>query len=301
MIPSRAIGVLLATALSLPAWAAKQAKPEPIIASPADFGGYALSFPSEVDRAMAVFTERRAELTALTERFAADKNAIKDPRALALVPALVEAADESGKSYFYVEQARQVAGIDAFLDTEGNDVSRRIATANEHTAKESSCAVDLYSSTSGALRSGVGKQQMEQTRASNEAFLLIERYRGPLTRADVTALMKLADDVARASYLVNIALVEQKVRLRRLVAEADKVARTLQGVVEDEAAYQAIEGQTDGEKKSSMARAEAATTAAGKVDASVAVVADADRDLALDDAIATAHDEYESAIDSLGG
>jgi hypothetical protein len=290
--------VSLALSAATPAVAAKP-KPEPVIASAARFGGYAVAFPAAVETAMGELAARRGELTALLDRFPADREAIKDPAALAIVAELVAAADLSGRSWAYVEEARQVDGVSGFLDTEGNDVSRKIAAANEAVATESSCTLDLYGSTSGALKTGSGKQQLERTRASNEAFFLIERYRGPLTRGDVTALMKLADDVARASYLVHIERVEEKVRLRRLAGEVDDVKRAADDVIAAETAWQATEGQTEAEKKASQARIEAARASRDKVDASGAVLAAEDLDGALDAKISGALSSYQAAFDAL--
>lgn len=294
------VSASLLLALSRPAWAARPAKDDAVVvASSARLGGYAVAFPSEVGRWLTAFEAHKAELAEIIARLGADRDALMDPRALAIVPELIEAADSSGKSYAYVERARQAEGVSNFLDAEGGEVANRIAVANQATAKEASCEVNLSRSTATAVRSSVARQLDERIREVNEAIFLIERHRIPLTRADVQALSKLADDVARASYLANVRIADDAVLLRRLAAEAEMVKRTANGVVSAETTLQADTSRTDPEKAASAARMDAATRSSGEVDERVATVRDLDADPGLHVQVATARFEYTAALKAL--
>jgi regulator of protease activity HflC (stomatin/prohibitin superfamily) len=129
--------------------------------------------------------------------------------------------------------------------------------------------------------------------------LIIDRERGPLTKDDVATLEKLADDVARASFLVNVDLTDRELRVRRLALEADNVKETIDHAIKDEKAYAAEEGRTDADKKASDARLKADEKARDTLADAVKKVKKADKDGALDKLVTQLQGDYDAAMDAL--
>ena len=96
---------------------------------------------------------------------------------------------------------------------------------------------------------------------------------------------------------MHIQIVEDKVRITRLVTEADRVKRTADDAVEAERAFQAGKKVTEPEKKASQARVEEMTKSKASVDGAVkqaeAVLP------SIEDEIKKVQKEYDDALDAL--
>jgi hypothetical protein len=279
--------------------ACSQQKPEPQVASSADQASYAVDYPQDLDAATTNFAARQDDVKAATGRFDGYADQLKDPKSIPVAIEVVDAADASGKSWAYVERSRELEGVSGFFDAEGKDIAGRVAGAANYAGKEKSCDPSVGGAAAGAIKPAVGKSIEKRLRDRNEAFAVIERYKSSLPKADVAVLEKLADDVARASYLAHVELVEHKNRVRRMAGEASSVKKTLDGRIKFEQQWQAEAGRSDADKKASNERIEAANKAKAQVDASVQKANDADQKGAMDQAVKDAQKSYDDALASL--
>jgi hypothetical protein len=294
------LATLLGFVAAVSSVACQQPKQEPRVASSAGLEGYAVDFPAELDRTFTSFDGHQTEIHAILERLATYPDQIKAPEAQSVARDVVNAAEESGKSWSYVERAHELEGVDTFMDEEGKTIAGRIGGAADYEAKKKKeCDANVYSAASGALQPAVDKQIEKRIRSRNDAFLIIDKERGPLTKADVTILEKLADDVARVSFLVNVDLTDREIRLRRLVKDSDGVKDTIDRAIKDEKAYAAEEGRSDAEKKASDARMKADEKAKASLAETVDKVKKADKDAALDKKVAQVQGDYDAAMDAL--
>ena len=288
----------LVSSLAFAGAACSQPKPEPQVASASNQTSYAVAYPGELDHATAGIAAEQDELKAILGRLDGYLDALKDPKSIAVAQDVVATADESGRSYGYVERAHELEGVNGFFDAEGNDIGNRVAGSANYAAKQKSCDANVGGAAAGALKPAVGKSVEKRMRDRNEAHGIIERAKSSLPKPDVAVLEKLADDVARASYLANVAMVEHKNRIRRMADEGDSVKKTLDGEIKYEQSWQAEAGRSDADKKASNERIEALGKAKGQVDASVQKAVDIDQKGALDKQIKDAQGQYADAIDA---
>jgi hypothetical protein len=272
-------------------------KPEPEIASSSNHAHYARDFPDHLNALVKDFSDRRAEARKLSRDFGNVPGKLKDPNWTHVLE-IVDRADEDGKSWAFVERSRRVEGASAFFDAEKDEINKKLVGSVAYTAKKKGCDESVAGAAPPALKDVVEKQLEKELRDASEAQQLVDRYRGELGKENVGTLEKAADDISRASYLVHIQIVEDKVRIVRLVGEADQVKRTADDAVSAEKAYQTgYKKITDAEKKASEARIADLTKAKAGVDAAVkqgeGVISN------VDDEIKNAQKEYQDAFDAL--
>ncbi len=291
------LALVFVSSLVLGAAACAQQKPEPQVASSAGQADYALEFPGELDNTTGYLGGHQDELKTILGRLDADVDGVKDPKSYPVALQVIDEADASGQSQAYVDRTHELEGVSGFFDAEGNAISQRVAGAAIYEAKQKSCDANVGGAAAGAIKPAVAKSIEKRLRDRNQAFATIERAKTSLSRADVAALEKLADDVARASYLVNIALVDNVNRIRRMASEGAKVKKTLDADIADEKAWQAEPGRSDADKKASNDRIDAANKAKAQVDASVQKALDMDNPKgALDKVVKDAQTQYNDAI-----
>lgn len=268
-------------------------KPEPQIASSAPQGGYASGYSAEVMRVSSDFGAQRTEARRLEQGFSGYPADLKDPD-WKRVGEVIAAADDAGKSWAYVDRARETQGARTFFDATQDELVKKTAGAAQYVVKKKGCDADVQGTVAQALKDSYGKQLEDQLRAATEAEVLIARHRGALGKDNVPALEKQADQVSRASYLVHVALVEDKLRLRRLIAEADEVKKTGEAFIQAEHDAQNEKGATDADKKDSDARIEVMRKAMAGVDGAVEQAKSLDS--SLDQQIDEAQKEYADAL-----
>jgi hypothetical protein len=289
----------LAFALALGALPACSApKPEPEFASSANHGHYARDYPAELNAVTKDFSERRTEAGKIQGDFNGYPAKLKDPPSWGHVLEIVDRAGEDGRGYAYVERLRRVQAAAAFFDAEKDEINRKVSGAVSYVAKKKGCDEGIASAAAPALKEAVEKQLLLELHDDSEAQQLIERYRGELGKDNATALEKQADDVSRASYLVHIEIVEDKLRILRMVAEADQVRKTADDAIAAERAYQTSNKKlTDADKKASEVRIADMNKSKASVDAAVqqaqGVVP------SIEDEIKKAQKAYDDAIEAL--
>lgn len=292
----RSIFLLPVVTLALGSAMGCQPKREPEVASSAGEASYAIAYPAELSTVASGFDEHRREGTKLAAGFTGYPDQLKDANK-AQVLQVIERADEAGRSSSYVERAKQMEQVTSFFDAEKDEINKKVGGSAQYVAKQKGCDVDVYGTVAKSLKDSVDKQVEKRQRDRNEAQLIIERYRVSLGKPNAAALEKQADEISRASYLVNVELVERKNKLTAMIGESDRVKKTSDSFIERERAFQAEPGRTDPEKKASDERITAMNQSKSAVDAAVT---QAKTQLAdIDNKIKASQKEYADAIAAL--
>lgn len=286
-----------ALALSLAVAACSAPKPEPEFASSANHGHYAREFPEALGAVTKDFSDRRIEARKLMGELPSYPGKLKDP-SWAHVLEIVDRAGEDGRSHAYVARLRRVQGASAFFDAERDEINRKVAGSVSFVAKKKGCDESVAGAAPPALKDAVEKQLEKELHEASEAQQLVERYRGELGKENAAALEKQADEISRASYLVHIELVEDKLRILRMVSEADQIRRTADETIAAERAYQSGHKKiTDAERKASEARIAEMSKSKAAMDSAMkqaeAVVPN------LDEEIKKIQKEYADAMEAL--
>jgi hypothetical protein len=268
----------------------------PVLASSASHASYAVRYPDAVAATTKTIAADQSEEKQLSSGFAAHLDELKKPD-WDKVLAVVEKADESGKSAGYAEGYAEHNAARTFWNEEREQIGAKVSGNAQYAAKQGGCSVDVGGAAAYALKDSVDKQLEKRLRARNEAFLLLERHGASLGKENVAALEKLADEVARARYLVHVDMPEQREKLRAQLAERSNVATTLDRAIQEERALQSTPGRTDAEKKASEERVNAASKSRAEVERAAAA---GDETMKTVDArIEAATKEYEEALKAL--
>ncbi len=244
----------LVAALALSAAAGCAApKPEPEIASAASQESYAVGYPQALTEATTSFSQIQSEIRSELGQFPSYPGKLKDP-GWARVSDVLTRANQAGKSSAYVARMRRVEGAFEFFSTEKEEINRKVAGSAQFVVKKKGCDAEIGGTVAASLKDTVDKQLEKELRDANEAHHLIERYRIALGKENAAALEPQADAVSRASYLVHVQLVEDKLRVQRMLAEADEVQRTFDASLAAERSFQAEKRTTPAEKKASEDR-----------------------------------------------
>jgi hypothetical protein len=295
MIPSFLHACVLTLSLSSLA-ACSSSGARPVLASSASQPACAMKYPDDLAATTKGIADRRAEGTQLSAGFAARVDELKKPD-WDRVLAIVEKADEAGKSAGYADAQTEANSVRAFWNDERDAINAKVAGNANYAAKQGSCTADVGGAATFALKEAVDKQLEKRLRGRNDAYSIIDRYRVSLGKENAASLEKLADDVARASYVVHVDLLEQRERLRARVADKGAVAKTLDHFIEEERAFQAEAGRTDAEKKASEDRIAAA--AKSRADLDRAATAAEESMKTIDAQIDAAQKEYDDALKAL--
>jgi hypothetical protein len=281
----------------LPALAAcSQPKPEPEIVSSAPHGGYAKNYPADLSAAIKGWNDHRAEARKGMGEWNGYPGKLKDPN-WGHVLEVVERADEDGRSWQYVDRVRRLEGVQSFWDAEKDEINKKVVGSVSYTAKKKSCDVDVAGAAPPALKDAVEKQMEKELRDASEAQQLVERYRVELGKENAAALEKEADDLSKVSYLVHIVIVEDKLRISRMVTEADQIKHTADDTIAAERAFQAGKKVTDAEKKASEQRIADLNKSKAAVDSAVKQAENIVPN--LDDEVKKIQKEYDDAFEAL--
>lgn len=268
------------------------------VASSAEASHYALQYPEQLEAESALLAEDKAEVQRLNGELAGRASEIKGNDHGELLLEIVDKADEAGRGESFAEARAEARVVRAFINEERGPVSSRVSGAAQQKLSEAKCEnVEVSGVISYALKDGVDKQLDKRLRAHNEAQLLIERHKATFGQANVTVLQKLADDVALASYLVNVALPEDRSTLQRRVDEQRKVKSTLEDAVREEQEYYKDPARTEPEKRASEDRTVALTKSQSLVDPAVTHANEELKD--IDKLIETARADYDKALTAL--
>lgn len=282
---------------ALPALAAcSQPKPEPEIVSSAPHGGYARSYPADLSAAIKGWNEHRADARKGMTEWNGYPSKLKDP-SWPHVLEVMERADEDGRGWQYVDRVRRVEGVLAFWEAEKDEINKKVVGSVSYVAKKKSCDVEVAGAAPPALKDAVEKQLEKELRDASEGHQLIERYRGELGKENAATLEKQADDLSHVSYLVHIAIVEDKLRITRMVTEAEQIKRTADETIAAERAFQAGKKVTDAEKKASEQRIADMNKSKAAVDSAVQQAQNIVP--GLEDEVKKIQKEYDDAFEAL--
>lgn len=291
------ITLLLASLFAAGGACSQQQKPEPEIASSAGEFGYAARFPAALsaERARLDAYENRAKR--FIPKFANYPGELNEPD-WAHVLGVVERADQAGRSGSFVARVREVDSVEGFFDDEKEVIGRKVGGAADYAASQKGCKKSgAYGAATNALDKSVKKQLEERLRAHNEAHLYLEENSEALGKANIEKLETQADEISYASYVTHIAVVEVKVRLREMIAQADDIKSTLDRKIKEADAVLADTNRSDVDKKSAQEGKDSAQKALGDLDSEVK---QAQFTLeGIEERIKTLQEQYQQSFDGL--
>ncbi len=270
-------------------------KPEPEVASSATQPGYAQHYPAAMEQVVKDFGRDDDDARTLSAGFSGYAKDLKVTD-WKLVADIHRSANDAGRSRAYVDRHEEVEGARAFFAAEQDEIVKKVGGSATYACKQKGADTDLSGTVSRSLSEVLTKQMEKRLREENAAHVTLERHRHELSKEDAAALEVQADQISRASYLVHIAMVEEKVRLRALIEEAEQVKKTLDDYLADE---RAIGGKAtkDADKKESEARIERATQAKSKVDAALSQGREMEQK--MEERITAAQKRHKDALDAL--
>jgi hypothetical protein len=292
MKPSQPLGLVLVLA----ATAACERQQPALYASPADQAAYAERYPSALNGARIRYGEDEKNLTTVTNEFAKYPDQLTKPD-WTVVSAVIEDADQAGKSGDLAAGMAEADSVRTFYAGERDKLRQKVGGAAEHVAKEKQCDVELYGPIGGALDRAMESQLEERLRERNAAHRRIEDNVDAIGKPNVEKLEKQADEVALTSYVVNVRMPTLKRDLDAALADASGVKTTLEREIEEANAVAADANAPKGKKQTAEKRKAAASSALASLDQEVTQA----KALAgeLEKRNETAKKNYEKALDAL--
>lgn len=221
----------------------------PTIESSASVSQYALTYPVALEASRKQLVEDKTRATALTNQIR--ERQLKVTADPALLVQIAERADRAGRSRSFVTAQREARAFRSFWEEERGAIAARVNAAAQKQVTEANCAnVDVSTSTGPALRESFERQLDRRVREHNDAQALIERERAALGPAGVNELSKFADELAYASYLVNVALIDDKDRIAQQLSDRAEVERTLDRRLAEEQRYAQAEANKESRRQS---------------------------------------------------
>jgi hypothetical protein len=270
--------------------------PEPNIQSSAGHGSYAVTYPAALQTAATSFSERQSKVRKVIASFDGFPRKLKDPN-WSRVGEVYDRAEEVGRSHAYADRMDRVEGAHVFFETEREELVRKVAGSANYVIKKKQCDVDVGGAVSGSMKETVDKQLEKELRDASDAHLLIDRYRTQLKRENVPELEKQATAIAYASYTVHVDLVKEKLRLRRMIEEGERVKKSQEEYLAAESAAQAEKGVTDADKRESQERVKDMKQSQGRLEA--ALVQARDLEPKLDDQLQAIQKELADGLAAL--
>lgn len=270
-------------------------KPEPEVASSATQPGYAQSYPATVEQISKDFGRNDDDSRTIATSFSVSAKDLKAPD-WKLVADVERSANDAGRSRAYVDRNEEVEGARAFFAAEQDEIVKKVGGSATYACKQKGGDVELSSTVSRSLSDTITKQLEKRLREQNAAHGLIDRHRHELSKEDAAALEVLADQISHASYLVHIAMVEDKVRLRAALEEGEQVKKTLADYIAEERAI-GSKASKDADKKESEARIERATQAKAQIDGTLSQGREMEQK--MEERIAAAQKRHKEALDAL--
>lgn len=284
--------------LLLAACADKQ--PTPIVVSAAGLPSYAIRYADRLNAETAMLVADKKQASEQSQKLSAAAGGLKPGADPAAVLAVVQQADQSGRTEAFAEANAESHDLHAFWEEERHPITARAKNAAQKQLNEGNCGtcsqLDLGGTLGYAVGAGIDKQLEKRLRAANEAHRTIEYNEGRIGAANVPTVQKLADDIALTSYQVNIALPRARDRIDALLAEQDDVDATLVRAIEWERSYLAGSPSAP-DKRNAQERLALIERSRAAIPAAVASAEAARKD--LDPQIETLRTRYAETLEAL--
>lgn len=281
--------------LLVPLGCAGAPKPEPEVASSATQPGYAQDYPTALEQVAKDFNRDEEDAQTLATGFFVYAKDLKAPN-WKIVADVYRSANDAGRSRAYVDRSEDVDKARMFFSAEQDDIAKKVGGWASYACKQKGAEADLSGTVSRSLADLVSKRLDKRLRERNAAHVLIERHRHELSKEDAAALEVLADQISRASYLVFIALVKEKVALHALIEESGPVKKTLGDYIAEEQAM-GKKASKEADKIEIDARVDRASRAQAQLDGAVSQARQTEQKMG--ERITAAQKRYKEALDAL--
>ena len=180
-----------------------------------------------------------------------------------VVVSVIDAADDAGKDPAYGQTSREMAATAAFFEEEREPLTKKIGGSIQYQAQSKGCDIDAWGSVAGGLKDGVKERIEERMKASNDAFLIIERNRDAIGKKNVETVETIATEVARASYFVHVQMEFAEEDLKAAKSAAEDAKSDIQKFIEEE--NETKEGAAKPSPESQKAKKERVGTAEARL------------------------------------
>lgn len=267
-----------------------------LYASSANEGSYAERYPAMLAALRNGHFDAEKQAITIEGDFSKYPDELKDP-SWVHVQAVVVKADEAGKGADYAAGMGEGQAVRTFYTEERDTLRQKVGGSAEHAAKEKQCDVELYGPIGGALDRSVEQQLEERLHQRSAAHRYIEDNEDALGKPNVEKLEKQADQIALASYLVNVRLPQTKREIDARLADASGVKDTLERTQEEAKAVTDNPNASKTAKERAEKRAEAARTAQASLDSEVEQAKKLGEE--LEQRAKAAQEQYQKALDAL--
>lgn len=220
-----------------------------------------LQIPDRVQRVSQRLRDREEKAKQLVAAMPSAADKVSDPTSWDAVLEVVTAADAAGKDGAHAAQVRELTVTIDFFQDEHEELAKKIGGSVDYAAKQKSCEVDAWGAVNAGLKKGFEERIEERLKASNDAFMVIERNEDALGKKNLPALEQLAFDVAQASFVVHVAMPEAKLELEAMVTACTPAREAIKRALEEENAVPKEAGKStpeaDKRRRERVKRAEA--------------------------------------------
>jgi hypothetical protein len=149
---------------------------------------------------------------------------------------VVDAAEDAGEDPGYGLAAREMATTSAFFEQEREPLTKKVGGMVQYTASQQ-CGggkVDTWGAVSTGLKDGVKERIDERMESSNDAFLLIDRHQDAIGKKNVETVETIAREVAKASYVVHVAMEGAEEDLLAAKSAAEDAKSSIEKLISEE-------------------------------------------------------------------
>jgi chromosome segregation ATPase len=259
-------GIFLAFTLAS-SFACTPAGQKPIVTSAADQPTYAVRYPEELASVRGRFGEQENRAARESGDLGTFVSSL-DTKNWGGVKTSYELADSSGKSQTYAERYEQTEGINSFFEDEKEHLNQAIAGNVAYSAKQNNCQDPnaIAGTATFSLGKSVEKQLKERLRQNSEAHSYIDAHAESFGKPAAEKLRDQADKLTELSYTVHVGAERSRQQLQRMLDESSRIKSTLDDTAKEADAFAQDTAQPEPDRKAAKARAEAARTAATRID-----------------------------------
>jgi len=193
----------------------------------AEHADYAVSYPGRVHAASARYEQEVTSVQQIKKDLKSYPEALQEPD-WKVVQEVYELANADGQSQYYATIRQENAQIAEFFLTEQKALAQRTTASVNYQAKEKGCDVQLYGAVDHGLEKALEERLMEREKRASAAQRKLEQLDAPAQDKNRNTLERQAENIARLSHLVFVALPARHQELEQLVSTRSKVKRTLE-------------------------------------------------------------------------